>query len=194
MGVDMELESNPLLERSVFQRLLFAMMVIALVLAFLAGVTWFIRSFILPPRVAIPSRVSVAAAPPAPSMEVVPPAVPSSTSAETSSEPSAQPSTAQPEPDASAPAVLPESTVHSSESVTTNAAPDVDPATTGSVPPVSSDGIDAASIAGPIPLPRPRRQASVAIAGPVPLPRPRPVAAETSASASPSIDDRHRAE
>jgi hypothetical protein len=179
----MELEGSPLLERSVFQRLLAAVMVIALVLAFLAGVTWFIRSFIMPPRIAIPSPEDVAAAPPA---AVLPSA------RETSSEPSMAP----PEPDASAPAILPESTAPSNRSMTTtiNTAANVDPATTGSAPPVSTAGIAAAPIAGSVPLPRPRRQASVAIAGPVPLPRPRPVAAETSAPASPPFDSRHRAE
>ena len=80
MGADMELASRPPLERIAFRRLLPAMMVIALVLAFLAGVSWFIRSFILPPRIAILNPVSVATAPPT--------AVPPSTSAETSSDPS----------------------------------------------------------------------------------------------------------
>jgi hypothetical protein len=51
----MEIERNPLLERSVFRRVLSATMVIAVVLACLAGVTWYIRSFILPPRISIPS-------------------------------------------------------------------------------------------------------------------------------------------
>ena len=51
----MELESNPLLKRSVSQRLLSAMMMIALVLACLAGITWFIRAFDLPPTIAVPS-------------------------------------------------------------------------------------------------------------------------------------------
>src|SRR5262245_21852550 len=72
----MEIERNPLLERSVFRRLLSATMLIAVVLACLAGVTWYIRSFCLPPRIYIPSPVSVAAAPPAPSVEVGPPSAP----------------------------------------------------------------------------------------------------------------------
>ena len=189
----MELESNPLLERSVLQRSLSATMVIALVLAFLAGVTWFIRSFILPPRAAIPSPVSVAAEPAEPSVKVTPPAIPPPASADTSSEPStARLSTVllSPNQPDSAP---PDGTVNGPSLTTTNGATDADPTATGSVLPSSTALIVAAPIAGPVPLPRPRRQASVTIAAPVPLPRPRPAAEETSAPVGPPIDDRHRA-
>ena len=173
----MGLEVSAFPERSVFQRLLPATMVIALLLAFLAGVTWFIRAFILPPRVAIPSPVAVAAAPPA---DVSPSA------RETSSEPSmAPPSAAPSEPDASAPPV-PEPTAPSRSTTTTIN----DLATTGSAPPVSPAGIAAAPIA-PVPLPRPRGQEFVAIAGPVPPPSPRREARTRTRS---PIYNRHRAE
>jgi hypothetical protein len=65
----------------------------------------------------------------------------------------------------------------------------------GAAPASATSEIDAAPIAGPVPLPRPRRQAAVAIDGSVPLPRPRPVE-ETSAplQASQPAYSRHGAE
>jgi len=152
----MERERNPLLERSVSQRLLSAMMMIALVLACLAGITWFIRAIDLSSTIAVPSLPGPTAAPPAPSPEADPPS-----------------------------------------------AADIDPATTTSVP--TSATANAPPIAKPIPLPRPRRQASVPIAGPVPLPRPRPVETgpveetrpveeQTSAPGIQPDENRHRAE
>ena len=157
LGPDMELESNPLLERSVFQRLLSAMMMIALVLACLTCVTWLIRAFDFAPTITIPRLQSPIAALPAPSTQADPLSAPPQTS----------PAFAK------APAALPEKLSRGSMTTTTNAAADVDPATATSVPSSATTKIGAAAIAKPSPLPR--RQAPVANAGPVPVPRPRPV-------------------
>jgi len=75
----MELESNPLLERSAFRRVFSALIVIALVLACMAGVTWFIRAFDFAPTNTIPRLPSPTAAPPAPSTEADPPSAPTQT-------------------------------------------------------------------------------------------------------------------
>jgi cytoskeletal protein RodZ len=181
MGADMELASRPLLRRIAFQRLLPAMMMIALVLAFLAGVTWFIRSFILPPRYADPNPADVAAAPPA--------AVSPSTK-----DTSPDPATARPQA-ASTPAGLPDPLAPSSGSVTTtaHAAVDVDPATTGSAPHVSTVETGATPVAAaPMPLPQSRQQEFVTVAGPTPPPRPRQATRRTRTNSQ--IYNRHRAE
>ena len=75
----MELESNPLLERSAFRRVFSALIVIALVLACMVGVTWFIRAFDFAPTNTIPRLPSPTAAPPAPSTEADPPSAPTQT-------------------------------------------------------------------------------------------------------------------
>jgi hypothetical protein len=128
-----------------------------------------------------PSPVTVAAAPPAPSMKEVPPAARAETSPEHST---AQPSPAPPEADASTLAVLPDSTASASESVTTssNAASDVDlPTTLGAACLHRGDRCRAHR--------RTHSTAATTTAGvrhhckPMPLLRPRPVAEETSAPA-----------
>jgi hypothetical protein len=178
---------NAIPERSISQRFRSAMMVMALVLvAVLAGFTWFIHAFILPPRYAGSNSADVAAAPPA--------SVPPSTK-ETSPDPAmGPPSTARLE-DESAAAGLTASIPPSSGSVTTttNAAVDVDPATTGSAPHVSTVGTAAAPVAAaPVPLPQPRQQGFVTVAGPTPPPRPRQETRRTRTNSQ--IYNRHRAE
>ena len=54
----MELEGNLVLERRPARRWVSAVAVIVPVLACLAGVTWFVRAYISPPTIAIPSPMS----------------------------------------------------------------------------------------------------------------------------------------
>lgn len=200
----MELEGNLILERKPARRLVSVVAVIVPVLAFLAGVTWFIRAFVSPPTIAIPNPIMLAAAPPVPAVQAESPAVPPPARQEPSpaapspatAELSASRDSATPSVFPPAPSVFPPAPTR--DPVTASVAVYADPARerpAGTAPASAPAEIDAAPIAGPVPLPRPRRQAAVAIAGPVPLPRPRP-AEETSApvSASQPVYSRHSAE
>jgi hypothetical protein len=206
-GADMELEGNLILERRPARRWITVVAVIVPVVACLAGVTWFIRAFISPPTIAIPNPMTLAAAPPAPAVRAEPPADPPPPPAQeevraapspAAAELSAAPAAATPSVFPPAPSVFPP--VPSREPVTTSAAVYADPARerpAGTAAATAGAEIDAAPIAGPVPLPRPRRQAAVAIAGPVPLPRPRPAdeaSTSTPVQGSQPAYSRHTAE
>lgn len=148
----MELESNPLLERSALQRFLSVLMMSAIVLACLAGINWFIHAFELPPTITIPTPPSS----PAPSAEPSPSSAPPQTSP------------------AFTKAAVPEG-LSSGPMTTTNAtANPATPASTASVPNTTITKMEVLDVRS-IPLPRPRRQVTDATAGTASLPRPRPV-------------------
>jgi hypothetical protein len=197
----MDLEGNLILERRPARRWVSVVAVIVPVLACLAGVTWFIRAFVSPPTIAIPSPMTLAAVPPAPAVRAEPPVAAPPAREETTAAPSpatepsspafATLSAVPPAPSASPAEAL-------QEPMTAGTTAYADPARESparSAPASAATEIDAAPIAGPVPLPRPRRQAAVAVDGPVPLPRPRP-AEETSApvQASQPAYSRHGAE
>ena len=204
-GADMDLEGNLILERRPARRWVSVVAVIVPVLACLAGVTWFIRAFVSPPTIAIPSPMTLAAVPPAPAVRAEPPvATPPAREERTAApspapvEPSTSPAFANLSAVPPAPPASPAEPLRDPMIAGTTAYADPareSPARTA--PASAATEIDAAPIAGPVPLPRPRRQVAVAVAGPVPLPRPRP-AEETSAStplqASQPAYNRHGAE
>jgi hypothetical protein len=185
----MELEGNLILERRPARRWVSALAVVVPVLLCLAGVTWFVRAFISPPTITIPSPMSLAAAPPAPPVRAEPPAASPPAPVEAPADPApAQASPAQPWPaetsgSAAAQSVFPP--VPPREPVTTAFADPGRNPTAGAAPAsAAATGIDAAPIAGPIPLPRARPHETVAVASAaVPLPRPRP-AEETGTPAA----------
>jgi hypothetical protein len=205
----MELEGNLILERRPARRWVSVTAVIVPVLACLAGVTWFVRAYISPPTIAIPSPMSLAAAPPVPPAQAEP-------AQPTASIQPASPAAA-PSPPASADAAssaLPMlATLAAAPSTFSSTAPAgafaggtpaayADPARDAplsNMPAAAGAMIDAPPLAGPIPMPRPRPQATAALANAVPMPRARP-GEEASAqvpgtqSASQPAFNRHGAE
>ena len=172
---------------------------------FVAG--WFVRAFIAPPTIAIPSPSMLAAAPaqvqitprsqtpaatPRPLSQGAAPASSVLPSEVTVQSPtmsmltslSAAPPAAAPMPSAVTPATPPQGARQPATTAYANSAPDFPPAALEPGEPIS----------GPIPLPPPR-QPNVTVAhaliGPVPLPRPRPV--ETTPTPTPDVQifDRH---
>jgi hypothetical protein len=189
----MELEGNLILERRPARRWVAVTAVIIPVVACLAGVTWFIRAFISPPTIAIPSPMSLAAAPPAPPVQAEPPADPqpaaSALPAEAAPAPVSAPSPPAPADAASGAlpmfatlAVAPptfsstSSTLPGGQFSGGTPAAYADPARDApqsSMPAAADPMIDAPPLAGPIPMPRPKPQATAALADAVPLPRTR---------------------
>jgi hypothetical protein len=174
----LELEGNLSLERAHTRRWVSIIAVIIPVSAFVLLAAWFVRAYVVPPTVAIPSPMTLADAPPPP------PAIPKRAQVE-----APPPSMATAEPAKETPvsaAALP--------MIATLAAA---PPSMARVPPASAEPADSPSatasimiaepaaepqlsepLAGPIPLPRSKPHGRVAaISGVVPLPRPRPVEA-----------------
>jgi hypothetical protein len=176
----MELEGNLILERRPARRWVSVIAVIVPVVACLAGVTWFVRAFISPPTIAIPSPMSLAAAPSAPPAPAEPPVALPATSA-THVPPASSNTESAPLPMfatlAAAPPTFPSA---APGGAFTGAAPTAyaDPAREvppSNMPAAADAMIDAPPLAGPIPMPRPRPQATAALAdAAVPLPRARP--------------------
>jgi hypothetical protein len=182
-GADMDLEGNLILERKPARLWVSAVAVILPVLACLAGVTWFIRTFVSPPTIVIaspaiqsstvPRSMSLAAAPPA---RTEPPVFNAPVRIEASAAPAAGVEPAPMFAFPPAPSAQPVTT-----GATAYAHPVRETPPQAAPPPVMRE-IDAAPIAGPVPLPRPRRQPAVAAAHPAPAAQPRP-AEEASAPA-----------
>ncbi|HEY5963609.1 MAG TPA: hypothetical protein VIU42_06290 [Xanthobacteraceae bacterium] len=207
----MELEGNLILERRPARRWVSVAAIIIPVVACLAGVTWFVRAFISPPTIAIPSPMILAAAPPVPSVQADPPAAQAPTSAAPAS-PTSAPSP-PPSADAASSALPMFATLAAAPPTFPSAAPGgafaggapaayADPARDAplsNMPAAADAMIDAPPLAGPIPMPRPRPQqglrATAALADAVPLPRTRPgeEAAAPAQQTRPAFD-RHGAE
>jgi len=195
----MDLEGNLILDRRPARRWVSALAVVIPVVASVAGVTWFVRAFISPPTISIPSPMVLASTPsaplPSPPMRaelaaaksesvwptVVMPPTPTGSSAAYPQSATASLAAAPQANSAFPPA--PQSTRVAATSAFTDPARD-NPA------PAAAPGaeIPAMPIAGRIPLPRPRPPVTaVAAAAPhaVPTPRARP-AEEEAAAASPT--------
>jgi hypothetical protein len=183
----MELEGNLILERRPARWWVSVTAVIIPVVACLAGVTWFIRAFISPPTIAIPSPMSLAAAPPAPPVQAAPPAAPQPAASAEPASPAPAPSPAAP-PGAASAAMPMFATLAVAPPTFSSAAPGgafagaapaayADPAReapASNMPAAADAMIDAPPLAGPIPMPRSRPQATATLANAVPLPRARP--------------------
>jgi hypothetical protein len=191
----MEIEGPLAVERRPTRRWVTAVAIVVPVVIpvviFVGLTAWFIRTFVAPPMVAIPSPMVLAAAPAAPPAKVqveataleLPNPVPAA-------EPTARPPAAEPSvrpPAAEAPEPTPALPMFASLA----AAP---PTPTVGVPPAAfaDRALDRSTtmmmmtepstlepgkpIAGPIPMPRPKPRISVAlVTEPVPLPRARPI-------------------
>ena len=192
----MDLEGNLILDRRPARRWVSALAVVMPVVACVAGVTWFVRTFIQPPTISIPGPLILASTAPAPlpappsraepaaaRAESVWPAIiapPTPTSPQASQYPqqAAAPTTGSPFP--SAPQTTRVATTAFTDPARDNPAPAATPAAEAAAMP----------IAGRIPLPRPRPPVTAlaaATAAPhaVPTPRTRP-AEEEAAAASPT--------
>jgi hypothetical protein len=185
----MELEGNLILERRPARRWISVTAVIVPVVACLAGVTWFVRAFISPPTIAIPSPMSLAAAPPAPPVQAEPPAAqPAVSAAPVSPAPAPSPLASSNTASVALPMFA---TLAAAPPTFSSAAPGqftggvsaayADPARdfpATNMPAAADAMVDATPLAGPIPMPRPRPQAgpqtTAALADAVPLPRARP--------------------
>lgn len=183
----MELEGNILLERAPTRRWVSIIAVVIPAAAFAMLATWFIRVYIAPPTVAIPSPMMMASAapqPPAPQqpIETRLPDPPPPTAAVSVAQVSITPPTAEPVPP---PTTLPMLDTLSAAPPAADL-PRAEPAqeasslkTTGVAQSATAeDSAPEASepIAGPVPLPRSKPRLSLArLTGPVPLPRPKPV-------------------
>jgi hypothetical protein len=207
----MELEGNLILERRPARRWVSVIAVIVPVVACLAGVTWFVRAFISPPTIAIPSPMSLAAAPPAPPAQAEPPVAPQPVASATAASPA--PTHSPPASSDTAPVALPMFATLAAAPPTFSSAPPggqftgtpaayADPArepAASNFPAAADAMVDAPPLAGPVPMPRPRPQATAALADTVPLPRARPgeeASAQAPGTASASQPDfgRHGAE
>src|SRR5262245_8626227 len=125
----MELEGNLVVERRRSRRWVSALAVIVPVLACLAGVTWFIRAFISPPTISIPSPMTLAAVPPeprSPQIPAEPPAAAPPASVQGPAEPSPAPAEPAASPAFAAAAVFPPPP--SQEPTTTSGVAYADPA------------------------------------------------------------------
>jgi hypothetical protein len=181
----LEFERNPLLERTHTRRWVSIIAVVIPVAAFVLLATWFVRAYIAPPTVAIPSPMIFAEAPPPP------PALPKRAQVEALPPPLPQPPVAQAEP--VVPPVQERQEFASALPMfaTLAAAPPgrgrIQPAFADPVQDISaaappammseSDTLEPSEpIAGPVPLPRAKPHGPVAlVSNAVPLPRPRPV-------------------
>jgi hypothetical protein len=183
----MELEGTLQVERRPMRRWIPIVGVIVPVVAFVAVAGWFIRAFVAPPMVAIPSPAMLAEAPPAPFETRVDMTAPQPAAAERAA-PARETYTPATSMLASASTASPALATASS-----TAAPPP-PMTTPAAATVPADPAAVAQAAaiepgepiqGPIPLPprRPRVMVAQAAGGPVPLPRPRPP--ETTARPEP---------
>lgn len=195
----MELEGDLVLERPPTRRWVSIIAVVIPVVAVVAVATWFIRAYVAPPTVAIPSPMQLASAPttftpgriegPAPAPEPQPAAA--------APEPPAAsaPSAEAPAPAASLPmfatlSVAPPA-LPGAPTAFADPAQDPPPATAAAAPDMLEN---AEPIAGPIPLPRSKPHLSLAlVTGTVPLPRPKPEADTPPATDLPPID-RHAIE
>jgi hypothetical protein len=214
-----ELEGNFALERSPTRRWVSIVAVVIPVASFVMLAGWFIRVFVVPPTITIPSPMMVASvAPPAP-------AVPARLQAEAPRQ--QQPQTVglgeparAPRPSLQATEGVPMSalpmfatlavappSLPSASSAYAETAQDASPPT-GSVAPASapkpsvvasaaepaaSEIAEPMTASVPLPLPRAKHRSGVALANAVPLPRPRPTESLPSESDLP-VFDRHAVE
>jgi hypothetical protein len=219
-GVEMELEGTLTVERSPTRRWVSVIAVIVPVVVFVGVAAWFIRAYVAPPMIAIPSPMVLAAVPPATPMPMPEPAPAASVHAPATAAVAVQNPPTMTEP--AAPVAPPAETATAPPAIvpmiaSLAAAP---PAlglngSLGSAPAAYADPTpDAASaaaapaleasepIAGPIPLPPSRHTNSPAASNPpvpalaqvasaVPLPRPRPPEASPARPFEPLAFDRH---
>lgn len=177
----LELEGNLSLERAHTRRWVSIIAVIIPVAAFVLLAAWFVRAYVVPPTVAIPSPVTLADAPPPP------PAIPRRAQVEA------------PPPSLTASAEPAKETPVSAAALPMIATLAAAPPSMARVPPASAEPADSPSatasitvaeptaeqqlsepLAGPIPLPRSKphgRFAAISGVVVVPLPRPRPIEA-----------------
>lgn len=186
----MELEGNLILERRPARWWVSVTAVVIPVVACLAGVTWFVRAFISPPTIAIPSPMSLAAAPPVSPAQAEPPMAPQPAIGETAASPAPVP--APPASSGTASVALPMFATLAAAPPTFSSTPPggtfagaaptayADPARDASpsnMPAAADPMIDSPPLTGPIPMPRARPQgpqATAALGNAVPLPRARP--------------------
>jgi hypothetical protein len=196
------------LDRSPARRWLSIIAVVIPVATFVLGAAWFIRAYIAPPTVAIPSPMMLAAAPPASPAPLSPPVraqadAPRAPQVVALAEPVAPPPSREPARERA------ESAFALPMFATLTAAPPslatppayADPAQ--DVPPAAlpepaaepvADELAAEPIAEPVPLPRAKPHiAAVLVANAVPLPRPRPAEIVAPESDLPVVD-RHAVE
>jgi hypothetical protein len=193
----MELEGTLIVERRPLRRWVSAIAVIVPVVAFMGATAWFIRAFVAPPMVAIPSPMTLASAPPAPAPRAPPQtAPPQQIKPAAAAEPTAPANAETPAPAAEKPAAaastaapvtgLPmfASLAAAPPALTAGHAPSAfaDPTADrhAAMMPAdaaaqSADPGAADPIVGAVPIPRSRPEVAVAlVTASVPLPRPRP--------------------
>ena len=208
-----EFEGN-LLERSPSRRWLSIIAVVIPVATFVLGAAWFIRAYILPPTVAIPSPMMLAAAPPAspaPPAPLAPPvraqaevakplqvAAPQVVATAEPAAPSRESAKEQAEPAFALPMLATLEAAPPSLAAAPPAYADpVQDMPTASLPepaaePVA-DELASEPIAEPVPLPRAKPHTTVALlSNAIPLPRPRP--AEIAPEPDLPVVDRHAVE
>ena len=192
-----ELEGNLSLERTHQRRWVAIAAVIAPVAVVVLLAAWFVRVYVAPPTIVIPSPMLIADAPPAPAMA-----------------PRMAPRAEAPRP-ASAPArTAPPAAGEWSQPISTIpmfATLALAPPTLGGTPPAYADpapdarfaapsivaaepaALEAAEpIAGPIPLPRAKPHGPIALlSSAIPLPRPRPAESTLPLNEVPAAFDRH---
>jgi hypothetical protein len=192
----MDLEGNLILDRRPARRWVSILAVVIPVVACVAGVTWFVRSFISPPTISIPDPLVLASTTPAPlpPMRTEPQAAkpesvwPAVTMPPTPFAPPNSPHVAAATPGSEHPAsgTFPPPQSRRMAAASAFADPVRDnpaPATTSAVE------APAMPIAGPIPLPKPRPPVTViAAAQAEPMPRARPAEEEAAPAASPILN------
>ncbi|MEA3027563.1 MAG: hypothetical protein QOF91_2848 [Alphaproteobacteria bacterium] len=185
----MELEGNLSLERAHTRRWVAVVAVIVPVAAVVLLAAWFVRVYVVPPTIVIPSPMLLAEAPPAPAQtsraEAPPPVkVPERTAAPPVEE--RQPASMIP---MFATLALVPPTLSSAPPA--YADPGQDAAfTTPSITVAEPAALEAGEpIAGPIPLPRAKPHGPIAMAtSAIPLPRPRPLESTPLPDAMPAVD------
>jgi hypothetical protein len=176
----LELEGNLSLERAHTRRWVSIIAVIIPVAAFVLLAAWFVRAYVVPPTVAIPSPMTFADAPPPP------PAIPKR--AQVEAPPTPLMATAELAKETLVPAAaLPMIATLSAAPPSMASVPPASAEPAGDSPSVTASIMVAEAVAepqlseplaGPIPLPRSKPHGRVAaISGVVPLPRPRPIEA-----------------
>jgi hypothetical protein len=179
----MELEGTLVVERSPTRRWVSVVAVVVPVVLFVVLAAWFIRAFVAPPMVTIPSPTAFASAPPAPPSRGESPAPERPMQAQVALP--AEPAQASAQAETAAltlPMIASLAAAPSALTLGTASAAFADPATDRSTAMTPDTGTPVAAaaeagepIAGSVPLPRSKPEVSVvAVAARVPLPRPRP--------------------
>jgi hypothetical protein len=197
----MELEGTLLLERSPTRRWVSIIAIVIPVASVVMVAAWFIRAYVAPPSIAIPSPMMIATAPAAspaaarvePPIDQLPQPVPKQSAPVTVASVAAAPIAAAPEAVPSPPMVATLAVAPPNFSSLPNGQPtalaDPAPMTAQAVMPEAPALDPSEPLKGPVPLPRHKPHVSVAlVTGSVPLPRPRPASDDMTPADLPAYD------